>query len=89
VVIFATAPVESERVRLCELNYAYTPTNALSRGNGIGSLALASLMNEQKLFGAESLPRHIQSDAKSVIVLFMGAGVSHVDTFDPNRLSPG
>ena len=57
----------------------------LSRaGMGFGSLALASLMSEQKLLGAESLSSpHFNPTAKSVIVLFMGGGVSHVDTFDP------
>src|SRR5881394_1767967 len=57
----------------------------LSRaGMGIGSLALASLLSDQKLLAAESLASpHFNPTAKSVILLFMGGGVSHVYTFDP------
>src|SRR5437016_12062909 len=62
-----------------------TRRQMLSRaGMGIGSLALASLMSEEKVLAADSLSSpHFNPKAKSVIVLFMGGGVSHVDTFDP------
>ncbi|MDB5355188.1 MAG: hypothetical protein JWN24_1641 [Phycisphaerales bacterium] len=56
-------------------------------GLGVGSLALAAMMSEQKLLGAEPdgplLGTHIVPRAKRVIVLFMGGGPSQVDTFDP------
>src|SRR5258706_16464526 len=88
-----SCPLESQRVRLCQLTTDNGPltTDMITRrqmlsraGLGIGSLPLASLMSEQKLLGAESLSSpHFNPTAKSVIVLFMGGGVSHVDTFDP------
>ncbi len=57
-------------------------------GTGIGSLALASLLN-QNLF-ARSAPqslgaldmRHFAPKAKRVIYLFMSGGPSHIDLFD-------
>src|SRR5882762_6328016 len=59
---------------------------------GIGTLALASLLNE-RLFAAEAgaaaqargiLPAlHFAPKAKRVIFLFMSGGPSHVDLFDP------
>src|SRR5258708_13873879 len=66
-------------------------------GGGISGLALACLLNQEGLLGAEDAcsnasivanpiaPRkpHFAPRAKSVISLFMSGGVSHVDTFDP------
>ena len=52
---------------------------------GIGSVALASLLNE-KLFAADpsgALPKlHFAPIAKRVIYLFMSGGPSHIDLFD-------
>lgn len=56
-------------------------------GLGLGSLALAALLGEEgKLFAADGnpvLPLAANGPAKSVILLHMGGGASHVDTFDP------
>ncbi len=64
-------------------------------GEGISGLALASLLQQDGLLGAETAcdaqgvvsptrPRqpHFKARAKAVISLFMSGGVSHVDTFD-------
>ncbi len=48
---------------------------------GIGTLALASLMNEPA-FGATSIP-HFAPKAKRIIYLFMQGGPSQLDLFDP------
>ena len=57
---------------------------------GIGSLALASLLQEESARAADPLapkpPHHTEGKAKSVIFLFMAGGPSHVDTFDPKPL---
>jgi hypothetical protein len=50
-------------------------------GGGIGGVALAALLSEEKLLAAPKT--HFQPRAKSVISLFMTGGVSHIDTFDP------
>ena len=65
---------------------------------GISGLALASLLDQDKLLASEAnacvstggvagplVPRkpHFQPRATAVISLFMSGGVSHVDTFDP------
>src|SRR5215472_5146280 len=68
-------------------------------GGGISGLALAYLLNQEGLLGAESegacnakaqgynpyAPKkpHFAPRAKNVISLFMSGGVSHLDTFDP------
>ena len=65
-------------------------------GEGIGGLALASLLNQQGLLAANGCenvagvkspftpkPPHIKPRAKNVISLFMCGGVSAIDTFDP------
>jgi hypothetical protein len=61
-------------------------------GNGFGMVALAGLLNEQKLLGQNGTsapvnplaprPAHFSAKAKSVIWLFMNGGPSHVDTWD-------
>ena len=60
-------------------------------GLGLGSLALASLLNEQKLLGAApaALPNpmapkqpHFAPRAKSIIYLFMAGGPSQLELFD-------
>src|SRR6266571_1312425 len=50
---------------------------------GIGSVALASLLNE-RLFAdsAATLVPHFAPKAKRVIYLFMSGGPSHIDLFD-------
>jgi hypothetical protein len=48
---------------------------------GIGSVALASLLNEQ-LFAAALPGGHFAPRAKHVIYLFMSGGPSHIDLFD-------
>jgi hypothetical protein len=66
---------------------------------GIGSLALAWLMNEQRLLGAPAQPimepqsfdltpksPHHPPRAKAMISLFMQGGPSHHDLFDPKPL---
>jgi hypothetical protein len=64
-------------------------------GEGIGGVALASVLNQQGLLasGCENahgvnspfIPKqpHFQPRAKNVISLFMCGGVSSIDTFDP------
>ncbi|HCN81189.1 MAG TPA: sulfatase, partial [Verrucomicrobiales bacterium] len=51
---------------------------------GIGSVALASLLNDKLCAGQGSLPNfHHAPKAKRVIFLFMAGGPSHIDLFDP------
>jgi hypothetical protein len=65
-------------------------------GLGIGGLALAWLLNEDKLLGAPGRPEleqrrfdltpkqpHFESRAKVMISMFMQGGPSHLDLFDP------
>jgi hypothetical protein len=64
-------------------------------GGGVSGLALAWLLNQDRLLGAACdakasgpnpyAPKapHFKPRAKSVISLFMSGGVSHLDTFDP------
>lgn len=53
-----------------------------STGMGLGSLALASLLNEQAAGQARVPQPHHPPKARSVIWLFMTGGASQVDTFD-------
>jgi Protein of unknown function (DUF1501) len=59
---------------------------------GFGSLALASLMNEERLRAQPASPLGPQAPhlpnpkAKAVIFLFMAGGPSHLETFDPKPL---
>jgi hypothetical protein len=50
-------------------------------GNGLGAIALASLLSERSVKAAEA-GLHFPAKAKRVIFLFMHGGPSHVDTFD-------
>lgn len=68
-------------------------------GGGISGLALAHLLNQERLLAGEPSgacdavaigsnpyapkPPHFKARATAVISLFMSGGVSHVDTFDP------
>lgn len=63
-------------------------------GGGIGALALASLLGEERAHAdiADTAhtpnplavkPPHFAPKAKRVISLFMFGGISHIDTFDP------
>ena len=57
-------------------------------GSGLGSIALAALMQDQAKGAASTdptlaRPPHHKPKAKSVIWLFMEGGPSHVDLFDP------
>ena len=57
-------------------------------GTGFGTLALASILAEQKLLAADVDPLapkapHAAPRATSVIFLFMSGGPSHVDLFEP------
>src|SRR5262245_51866954 len=58
-------------------------------GQGFGTLALASLLADDRLLagddGAPVVPDP-KAKAKRVIFLFMGGGPSQVDTFDPKPL---
>ena len=77
-------------------------TSTLSRrkllqfsGMGLGSLALACLLNEEPLCGADSpfagaphndlrpRPSHFPAKANAVIQLYQEGGPSHLDLFDP------
>ncbi len=51
-------------------------------GSGLGSIALASLLNGEAQ-GATAKQPHHKPKAKSVIWLFMEGGPSHIDLFDP------
>ena len=61
-------------------------------GGGAGLLALAALLQDEKLLGAPgnessahglaARKSHFPAKAKSVIWLFMNGGPSHVDTWD-------
>ena len=51
-------------------------------GSGLGSIALASLLNGEAQGATAKLPHH-KPKAKSVIWLFMEGGPSHIDLFDP------
>ena len=59
-------------------------------GGGFGLVALAGLLQQEKLLGQAPDPRqplaprpgHVPGKAKSVIWLFMNGGPSHVDTWD-------
>ena len=58
---------------------------------GFGSLALASILQQQRLRagGMNPLvarPSHRRAKAKAVIFLFMAGGPSHLETFDPKPL---
>ncbi len=59
-------------------------------GMGFGLLALADLLQRDRLLAAESNPNGLNlrpaGKARSVIFLFMGGGPSQVDTFDPKPL---
>jgi hypothetical protein len=57
-------------------------------GTGFGMLALASILDDQKLLAADVDPLapkapHAAPRATSVIFLFMSGGPSHVDLFEP------
>lgn len=52
---------------------------------GVSGLALSSLLNGNTATAAE-ITRHHKAKAKSVILLYMSGGVSHVDSFDPKPL---
>ena len=51
-------------------------------GLGLGSIAMASMLNESRAQQA-GLHALTQGKAKNVILLWMGGGPSHIDTFDP------
>ncbi len=58
---------------------------------GFGTLALTSMMFEEKLRAASGnplapKPPHFAPKAKAVIFLFMAGGPSHLETFDPKPL---
>jgi hypothetical protein len=56
-------------------------------GLGLGSIALTSLLaDEGRLFAGEVPVRPRVGPAKNVILLWMGGGPSHMDTFDPKPL---
>ena len=54
---------------------------------GVSALALSSLLNQSHAAGGGPAPKlHHAPKAKSVILLYMSGGVSHVDSFDPKPL---
>lgn len=50
-------------------------------GGGLGMLALADLLRAEQGPAPSAMPHH-RPTARRVLLLFMSAGVSHVDTFD-------
>jgi len=52
-------------------------------GFGLGSIALQSLLQAEAAIPTPSGKPHTRPKAKSVIVLFMRGGLSHVESFDP------
>src|SRR5258708_870140 len=57
-------------------------------GTGLGTLGLASLLDQQGLLARGSTPRaprpsHFKPRANHIIHLFMSGGPSQVDPFDP------
>src|SRR5262245_52133374 len=50
---------------------------------GIGTVALASLLNENLFAATSTRGVHFTPRAKRVIYLFMSGGPSHIDLFDP------
>src|SRR5262245_18605411 len=56
-------------------------------GMGFGTLALACLLRQEGLLSAGEakgpVPLRGNGKVKSVILLYMGVGVSHVDSWDP------
>ena len=58
---------------------------ALKRaGAGFGMVALGGLLARES--GAQGIGRHFPARAKRIIWLFMGGGVSQVDSFDPKPM---
>ncbi len=59
-------------------------------GMGLGTLALSWLLGEERKLvaadGRQVFPRPASSKVKSVILLHMGGGPSHIDTWDPKPL---
>src|SRR3984957_17754493 len=58
---------------------------------GFGSIALAAILDEERARAAyvnplRARPPQMPAKAKSVIVLFMAGGPSHLETFDPKPL---
>src|SRR5262249_9621360 len=51
-------------------------------GGGLGMLALADLLAADDKLAGGAAGLHHAATAKRVLLLFMSAGVSHVDTFD-------
>src|SRR5512140_1468994 len=53
-------------------------------GMGLGSVALSLMLaEERKLLGQDGPVSLKRGRARSVILLWMGGGPSHMDTFDP------
>ncbi|QVL33241.1 DUF1501 domain-containing protein [Telmatocola sphagniphila] len=71
-------------------NFSFSRRELLARcGGGLGSIALASLLNDQGLLAEEKslnplAPKkpHFQAKAKAVIWIFINGGPSQVDTWD-------
>ena len=54
---------------------------------GVSALALSSFLNKGHAAGDDFAPKlHHAPKAKSVILLYMSGGFSHVDSFDPKPL---
>jgi hypothetical protein len=70
-----------------------TKTNQFNRreflkltSSGVGAMALSSLINSASASSGYLPKLHHAAKAKSVILLYMSGGVSHVDSFDPKPL---
>src|SRR6185295_19940984 len=79
-------PIQSEALRGLTRRHFFSQC-----AMGIGSIALASLLNEQNLFGAtqnkpinplEPKKSHFPARAKNIIYLFMAGGPSQLELFD-------
>ncbi len=68
------------------------PTN-LNRRDFLKTASTATLSalaagSARPIFGAEAAEEKIKSTADTVIVLWMGGGMAHTETFDPKRYTP-
>ena len=73
--------LSNSRSRLC---------NGVSRrdflrvgGLGVFGISLASALAREKLLAADAAPAARRAKAKSVILIYLGGGLSHHDSFDP------
>jgi len=84
-------PLEFKEISMSKYDFpALSRRELLSHAaGGFGAIALSGMLNELEANSAPAgdplAPRqpHYPAKAKNIIFLFMGGGVSHVDSFDP------